>query len=269
MLALFVSLYISALSANLAEHGFIIVHGLADCNADHRNTSWWNLQHIEAYERLVPEYNARGRPATHLYKHEPEDEAWFAQTKTILQMMEDASPGFVRPSPAGLDKGKQREDTADLENLLDNLSLRTQNTPIHEGHPLSIATSSRRLPLSSPAVTLAHGKEYIPKLLEYIANVRKAHASQTSEVPADLSQGDLYLCETTLQALEGALGACCDAVDEVMAEKTISRKRFVSIRPPGHHCETEDPMGFCWLNNVAVAAAHGELSNSPNQNKRS
>jgi histone deacetylase HOS3 len=198
----------------------------------------------------------------HHWTRSPDDSAIYERPERLQSIRLGIAAIHARLNSQALQdvKGKQREDTADLEDLLDSLSLKTPNTPIliHDGHPFSISTSSRRLPLSSPAVTLAHGKEYIPKLLQYIANVKKAHASQTSEVPAHLSQGDLYLCETTLQALEGALGACCDAVDQVLAENTTSRKRFVSIRPPGHHCETQDPMGFCWLNNVAVAAAHGE-----------
>src|SRR5262245_21934620 len=31
---------------------------------------------------------------------------------------------------------------------------------------------------------------------------------------------------------------------------------FVACRPPGHHAERDEAMGFCLFNNVAVAAAH-------------
>jgi len=32
-------------------------------------------------------------------------------------------------------------------------------------------------------------------------------------------------------------------------------RAFVSIRPPGHHCNGDVPAGFCWVNNVAIATA--------------
>jgi acetoin utilization deacetylase AcuC-like enzyme len=31
---------------------------------------------------------------------------------------------------------------------------------------------------------------------------------------------------------------------------------FCSVRPPGHHAERAKAMGFCFLNNIAIAAAH-------------
>lgn len=37
-----------------------------------------------------------------------------------------------------------------------------------------------------------------------------------------------------------------------------STKTFAVIRPPGHHCSDETPSGFCFVNNVLIAAAHGE-----------
>jgi acetoin utilization deacetylase AcuC-like enzyme len=51
-----------------------------------------------------------------------------------------------------------------------------------------------------------------------------------------------------------AAGACVDAVERVMG--TAHRAAYALVRPPGHHAERGRAMGFCLLNNVAVAAAH-------------
>lgn len=54
-------------------------------------------------------------------------------------------------------------------------------------------------------------------------------------------------------ALRGA-GAAVHATDEVIAGR--ARNAFCNVRPPGHHALRDRAMGFCILNNVAVAAAH-------------
>lgn len=51
-----------------------------------------------------------------------------------------------------------------------------------------------------------------------------------------------------------AAGAVVAAVDAVMAEEADNA--FCAIRPPGHHAEPRQAMGFCIFNNVAVGALH-------------
>jgi acetoin utilization deacetylase AcuC-like enzyme len=51
-----------------------------------------------------------------------------------------------------------------------------------------------------------------------------------------------------------AAGAVVDAVDRTL-DGEIDRA-FCAVRPPGHHARPNQAMGFCLLNNVAVAAAH-------------
>jgi acetoin utilization deacetylase AcuC-like enzyme len=50
-----------------------------------------------------------------------------------------------------------------------------------------------------------------------------------------------------------AAGAGLDAVEQLRAGSADSA--FLAVRPPGHHATPTRAMGFCLLNNVAVAAA--------------
>ena len=65
---------------------------------------------------------------------------------------------------------------------------------------------------------------------------------------------DTLLCSNSKEAILRACGAGIGAVNELM-EGHI-RRLFCAIRPPGHHAETTRANGFCFINNVAVAARY-------------
>ncbi len=65
---------------------------------------------------------------------------------------------------------------------------------------------------------------------------------------------DTFFGPGSLRAARLAAGAVVDAVDQV-AERRCQRA-FAAVRPPGHHAESNRAMGFCYFNNIAVAAAH-------------
>lgn len=65
---------------------------------------------------------------------------------------------------------------------------------------------------------------------------------------------DTAMCPHTWQAALRSAGAGVMAVDLVMAGEV--ENAFCAVRPPGHHAERASVMGFCFLNNIAVAVAH-------------
>jgi acetoin utilization deacetylase AcuC-like enzyme len=64
---------------------------------------------------------------------------------------------------------------------------------------------------------------------------------------------DTFFCPRSLEAALHAAGGAIDLCASVMAGDVGSGAAFV--RPPGHHAEPGRAMGFCLLNNVALAAA--------------
>lgn len=65
---------------------------------------------------------------------------------------------------------------------------------------------------------------------------------------------DTWMCPDTFEAALRAAGANVLAVDLVLGG--VVSRAFCNVRPPGHHAERATTMGFCFFNNVSVAARH-------------
>ena len=70
--------------------------------------------------------------------------------------------------------------------------------------------------------------------------------------------GDTVVCHESYHAALLSAGAAVGAVDAVLKEGY--RSAFSLTRPPGHHASTEKAMGFCFFNNIAVAAHYAEVA---------
>jgi acetoin utilization deacetylase AcuC-like enzyme len=65
---------------------------------------------------------------------------------------------------------------------------------------------------------------------------------------------DTVLSPGSEAAAYRAVGAVCDAVNQIFTDKADNA--FCAVRPPGHHAEPKQAMGFCLFNNVAIAAEY-------------
>ena len=70
--------------------------------------------------------------------------------------------------------------------------------------------------------------------------------------------GDTILSPQSGEAALRAAGAVCAAVDAIVQGEASNA--FCAIRPPGHHAEPNQAMGFCLFSNAAIGAAHARVA---------
>ncbi len=102
------------------------------------------------------------------------------------------------------------------------------------------------------AIELGHSRQHVATLrgmsdllVEDIAAGGPTHA----QIDPDTSMNPY-----TWTAALRAAGAAVAATDAVMAGDLANA--FCAVRPPGHHAEHDKAMGFCFFNNVAIAAKY-------------
>ena len=101
-------------------------------------------------------------------------------------------------------------------------------------------------------IELAHGRMYVASLRGLTDGLREdieAGGPQHAQIDPDTSI-NVHTWEAALRAA----GAALAATDAVMAGEM--ENAFCAVRPPGHHACHDQAMGFCFLNNVAIAARY-------------
>ena len=118
---------------------------------------------------------------------------------------------------------------------------------------LTAQLDAREAPQAAIAdLELAHGRMHVAALRGLTDSLRDdiaAGGPSHAQVDPDTS-----LNVHTWDAALRAAGAAVAATDAVMAGDV--RNAFCAIRPPGHHACRDKAMGFCFFNNVAIAARH-------------
>ncbi len=130
-----------------------------------------------------------------------------------------------------------------------------------EGHPECRARLEMTLAHLEPLDWFRHLVRVAPRPAEmedlervhdaaYIAHVKEACESGERL----LDSPDVGICEASWEAAVLAAGGALELADQMMAGRIING--FGLIRPPGHHAETAQALGFCLFNNIAILARY-------------
>lgn len=97
--------------------------------------------------------------------------------------------------------------------------------------------------------------EAVMELVHPAGFIETISSSMPEEGYAQLAE-DTHISAKSWESVTYAVGASLAAIDAVFNKQADNA--FVAIRPPGHHAEKATAMGFCLVNNIAIAARYAQ-----------
>ena len=98
-------------------------------------------------------------------------------------------------------------------------------------------------------------REAAPELLERVHDARFVAELESLRGKRGMLDPDTFVSEKSIEAAKRAAGGAAEMIDRIVAKDASATAGVALLRPPGHHARPAHAMGFCLVNNVAVAAA--------------
>jgi acetoin utilization deacetylase AcuC-like enzyme len=146
---------------------------------------------------------------------------------------------YSHPDCRGHDMGKGHPECPARLDAIEDLLIATG---------LDAALERREAPtVDAEDLGRAHESRYVAELRDLLEGI--AASGEPRAIDPDTVAGP-----GTWAAAVRAAGAAVAATDAVIDGELANA--FCSVRPPGHHATRDQAMGFCFFNNIAVAARH-------------
>ena len=136
---------------------------------------------------------------------------------------------------------------------------RLHTDPTHPEHAGRLEAIDRTLSATALNDRLSHIEPRLATDEEIIAvhtQTYLARLEATRDQPAGRLDVDTYFTRHSAEAARLASGATLAVTDAVLTGAAANG--LAAIRPPGHHATASRAMGFCLLNNVAIAARYAQ-----------